>query len=585
MKLRKVLFSLLACMLSVMLAFAFTACDSNRDPKVDSVKLDMTTVTLGPGDTQRLKATVTLADGTEGEVEEWTSSDEKVATVTRGVIAAKAAGTATVTAKAGDKTATCAVTVEKISVELNKTTLSLERGSEETLTATVKKNDAAVATEKVDWTSSEENIATVDENGKVTALREGTTTITATRHGANQKATCEVTVTWTKPAGYEAIAYYEQNKVPTNKWGYWNDPANYVGGKSEMIEAYYQTSTAGSEAGKINFTFRVDERDGGANNSSIIQITYRSAKEQEGGKLEVNHNYKLEFTLTSSVAGKIEMNTIGKDPKPEATDIVAGDNNICVEFRHGDWGVIYPEGNYNNVESAAFILLGLLGAPGEIVNVSMDKFKWTDLGEATEKTEKPDFSTAELTIPDLSATAAIAVTMDKTGTTEADKYTITPSNEGKTQNVVYSGVTGGNYANVAIDLTGTNAKNCNMFAVTIKNNGTSSVGLRFDVACAKAIERGDNKNSKDCAIISAATEGKPSTDTVWDGTTITIEAGKETTLYIKYDPATDREEPTQLLIYFETHYWENSNDNPNRVDGSYSGNVTFSNFKFANVTD
>lgn len=570
MKLKKTVLAVLACALSLVFAFAFAACTpAPKDPTVESVVLDVTTVTMGPGDTQRLTATVTLTDGTKGEVDEWTTSAESVATVTRGVVAAKAAGTATITAKAGDKTATCAVTVEDITVELDKATLALERGSEGQLAATVKKNGAAV-TETVDWTSSDELVATVDSTGKVTAVGEGTATVTATRHGANQKATCAVTVTWTKPAGYEAIEYYEQNKVPTNKWGYWNDPANYVGGKSEMIEAYYQNSTAGSEAGKINFTFRVDERDGGANNSSIIQITYRSAEEQEGGKLKVNHNYKLDFTLTSSVAGKIEMNTIGKDPKPEATDIVAGENNLSVQFRHGDWGVIYPEGVYDNVESAAFFLLGLLGEPGETVTVSIDKLHWTDLGESEEKTEKPDFTPTPVELPDLSGVEAIALDIS----TDNAKYDITTADEGKTYNVVYTGTVNNTYENISVAIPeGANAANCNTFAVTIKNNGESSMVIRFDINGSSA--HGTN-NVLDIVKASVATEGTPDTNLEWGGTALTVAAGATVTLYLTYDANTESGAPTSILIYFDTA-WASANN-------EHSGSVTLSQFKFANVT-
>ncbi len=574
MKLRKVFFSMLACALSLVFMFAFAACDTNKGPKVDSVKLDVTTVTLGPGDTQRLKATVTLSDGTEGEVEEWTSSAENVATVTRGVVAAKAAGTATITAKAGDKTATCTVTVENITVEINKPTLSLERGSEETLTATVKKDGSAVATETVDWASSDELIATVDENGKVTALREGSATITATRHGANQKATCEVTVTWTKPAGYEAIEYYEQNKVPTNKWGYWNDPANYVGGKSEMIEAYYQDSTEGSEAGKINLTFKVDERDGGANNSSIIQITYRSSKGQDGGKLEVNHNYRLDFTLTSSVAGKIEMNTIGKDPKPEATEIVAGENNLSVEFRHGDWGVNYPAGNYDNVESAAFFLLGLLGAPGETVNVSIDKLHWTDLGEADKKTEKPDFSTK---IPDMSGATESSLTLVTDGI-DTDKYDIKTTDEGNSYTVKYTNVESDTYERIIFTIPeGANVANCNTFAFTIKNDGTETMKLRLDLNGTVATKDPGGTDIFECAVKSVAEGASTKTDTQWGGTTISIEAGATATIYITYQPDGEHGTPVEMQMCFDTAY-------ENEAHNKHSGNVTIGGFKFKNVT-
>ncbi len=79
-------------------------------------------------------------------------------------------------------------------VSLDKTSLDLEVGDSETLTATITPSDAT--NQKVTWTSSNTNVATVDENGKVTAVGAGTATITATAaDGSGEFATCEVTVT------------------------------------------------------------------------------------------------------------------------------------------------------------------------------------------------------------------------------------------------------------------------------------------------------------------------------------------------------------------------------------------------------
>ena len=75
-----------------------------------SVSLDLTELTLAPGETVTLKATV-LPEDTTDEVE-WSTSDENIATVKDGEVTAVAEGEATITAKAGDKSATCSVKVE-----------------------------------------------------------------------------------------------------------------------------------------------------------------------------------------------------------------------------------------------------------------------------------------------------------------------------------------------------------------------------------------------------------------------------------------------------------------------------------------
>lgn len=107
-----------------------------------------------------------------------------------------AAGTYIISAKA-DASATplmapvCVVTVEAAApaetVALNKTELSLTVGGEETLIATVTPEGKAVI-----WSSSDEKVAKV-ENGKVTALKDGTATIKATTAGGAE-ASCTVTV-------------------------------------------------------------------------------------------------------------------------------------------------------------------------------------------------------------------------------------------------------------------------------------------------------------------------------------------------------------------------------------------------------
>lgn len=80
---------------------------------------------------------------------------------------------------------------EATSVTLNKTTTSIKVGANETLTATVTPDEAS---QTVTWASSDDTKATVDASGKVTAVAEGTATITA-KTANDKSATCTVTVT------------------------------------------------------------------------------------------------------------------------------------------------------------------------------------------------------------------------------------------------------------------------------------------------------------------------------------------------------------------------------------------------------
>ncbi len=78
------------------------------------------------------------------------------------------------------------------SITLNKTTLTIDEGSSYTLTATI--NPSNATNKLVDWSSDNEKVAKV-ENGKVTAISEGTATITAKTKDGGFTATCKVTVT------------------------------------------------------------------------------------------------------------------------------------------------------------------------------------------------------------------------------------------------------------------------------------------------------------------------------------------------------------------------------------------------------
>lgn len=83
-------------------------------------------------------------------------------------------------------------TISVTDVSLDQNALTLTEGGTVQLTATVEPADAT--NKDVTWSSNDEAIATVDANGKVTAVDTGTTTITVTTEDGNKTATCAVTV-------------------------------------------------------------------------------------------------------------------------------------------------------------------------------------------------------------------------------------------------------------------------------------------------------------------------------------------------------------------------------------------------------
>ncbi len=166
---------------------------------VFSVSLNKLELTLEEGEEYALIATISPANATDKSIT-WTSSKSSVATVTDGKVTAKEAGAATITARTGNgKTAVCTVIVEEPapevieveSVSLDQTSLTLEIGESETLTATVLPSNAT--DKSVTWMSSAPSVANV-ANGKVTAIGGGTADITVTTNNG-KTATCFVTVT------------------------------------------------------------------------------------------------------------------------------------------------------------------------------------------------------------------------------------------------------------------------------------------------------------------------------------------------------------------------------------------------------
>ena len=77
-------------------------------------------------------------------------------------------------------------------VSLDKETMTLKAGEEGQLTAAVTPEDAA--NQKVNWSTSDDKVATVDENGLVTAVAEGEAVITVTTEDGSFTASCKVTV-------------------------------------------------------------------------------------------------------------------------------------------------------------------------------------------------------------------------------------------------------------------------------------------------------------------------------------------------------------------------------------------------------
>ena len=164
-----------------------------REP--DSIQLNTEAGVIGRAESCALLSVEMLPQGSAASVT-WSSSDSKTVTVDEnGVVRGVRKGSATITAATRNgKTASCKVTVKNAPSKVTtakKLTLGVDQA--QTLTA---KLPSGSASGEIQWSSADESIARVDENGNVTGVAEGQVKITARTYN-DKTAACSVTV---KPA-------------------------------------------------------------------------------------------------------------------------------------------------------------------------------------------------------------------------------------------------------------------------------------------------------------------------------------------------------------------------------------------------
>lgn len=167
---------------------------TNREVNASKVELNESQITLNKGDTYNLIMSVTPDDFTDAVT--WKSTDTDVVTVTEtGVIKAVGTGTATIKLTVGNVSTSCRITVLQpvTSISLDRSSLSLDSSDNYQLSAYIYPSTAS--NKNVVWESSDPSVATVDDNGMVTALKKGTAKITVkAMDGSNVSASCTVTV-------------------------------------------------------------------------------------------------------------------------------------------------------------------------------------------------------------------------------------------------------------------------------------------------------------------------------------------------------------------------------------------------------
>ena len=170
--------------------------------KVTGITLDKTSFSVEVGESVVLIASVTPLNATDKSVS-FQSSNRNIASVdSNGKVIGKAIGVATITAttKDGNFKSTCTITVkenentdkENLTIRLNKKSIQIKQGKFEKLTALITPGNLKKT--GLIWTSSNKEVASVSEDGRVFGKKEGTAIITVTTVGG-AKASCKVEIT------------------------------------------------------------------------------------------------------------------------------------------------------------------------------------------------------------------------------------------------------------------------------------------------------------------------------------------------------------------------------------------------------
>ncbi len=287
------------------------SCEVTVTQLVSEITLNKTSLSLKTGGSETFTATVAPSNASNKGLT-WKSSDTEVATVdANGKVTAVAPGTAiiTVTAKDGSgKSASCTVTVMQpvTEITLNKTSLSLKTGGSETFTVTVAPSNAS--NKGLTWKSSDTEVATVDANGKVTAVAPGTAIITVTaKDGSGKSASCTVTVKKENPFAdvketdweYPFVEFvYDHNimagKGKTAEGKIIFDPDNYMT-RAEFVQTLYNKEGKPAVNYKATFT---DVPEGQWYTNAILWASQNGIAAGKGDKFDISGKITREEVAT-----------------------------------------------------------------------------------------------------------------------------------------------------------------------------------------------------------------------------------------------------------------------------------------------
>lgn len=247
------------------------------------VNISQTEIQLRVDETVQL----TAVSSDEDALVLWSTSDANVATVRRGNVTGRGKGTCYITAYDDNGAqAKCKVTVKGHFIELNRTYIVLDKGNRETYQLIATTYDGG----EVTWSSADNNIATVSEDGLVTPYDIGNTRIIATYQG--KSASCEVKIKDSAlPQDYyklESVTSESQVAANPGVWSYYNQGGSenvftIPVHQNNSLSVKFSALTTGDKPLKLRY------QPGGSDGSGVV----------------VGDDYTISFTATINANGTL----------------------------------------------------------------------------------------------------------------------------------------------------------------------------------------------------------------------------------------------------------------------------------------
>lgn len=262
----------------------------------------------------------------------WSIDNKAIASIsTDGVIRPKKEGSATVTLKATingyQDTATQGVTVTSTGgrISLNKDSLTMTKGSSQSLTATAYYNNQKVSDAVFNWTTDNDKVATVD-GGKITAVGYGKTVITASWKAENGttyavKADVEVVQNGIYLTDAQNEVTMPQGSTQEIAWTLWNMGQYKAGSTGEGYNTssdvtWKSADEAVATVDSVGVITAKDLPEGQTTASTTVTVSYKGTKVKDI-KVNVTENQKVvvkgEAVEITGTKGETKTNKAGED--------------------------------------------------------------------------------------------------------------------------------------------------------------------------------------------------------------------------------------------------------------------------------